>query len=353
MAATGLIEGVRRDTERALLRARNGVKYAAGIGRPRVGLSPSDVVWTRGKAKLLRYQSDRRAGARPLVIVFSILGRTYVLDLLPGSSFVVRMLDKGTDVFLVDFGVPDGVDAGNTLETYVDNYLPRAIRAAAREAASDGVDVLGYCFGGLLAALTAAGHPELPIRNLAVMAAPIDFSQTEGALQALARGRLDVDDVVDDTGNVPPEAVHRMFRTLKPTSGISSYATLWERLWNDDYVDSFQAMAQWARDQVPFPGACARQCVDLLLRRNAVMSGRVQLGARAIMLRDLHCPLLNIIAEHDHIVTPASARPLNDLVGSDDVTELLVPAGHIGLAMSHQSVRYTIPGLTAWLAARN
>lgn len=353
MPGPALIEGIRRDTARALLRGRNGVKYVAGIGRPRVGPTPRETIWRRGKASLFRYESDARAGRRPLVIVFSILGRSYVLDLLPGNSFIQHMLDRGTDVFLVDFGVPDAVDAGNTLETYVDNYLPRAINAAIREAGSGGVDVLGYCFGGLLAALLVAGHPELQVENLAVMAAPIDFGRTEGALQALATGRLRVEDVLDDTGNVPPEAVHRMFRTLKPTAGIASYASLWEKLWNDDFVDGFQAMAQWARDQVPFPGACARQATEELLQRNALMTGRIRLGGREVRLGDIECPVLNIIAEHDHVVAPGAARPLNRLVSSSDVSELLVPSGHIGLAMSHQSVRYTIPGLTSWLAERN
>jgi polyhydroxyalkanoate synthase len=281
--------------------------------------------------------------------VFSIIGRSYVLDLLPGSSFIERMLGEGADVFLVDFGVPDAVDARNTLETYVDNYLPRAISAAVGEARSDGVDILGYCVGGMLTVLLVAGHLELPIRNMAVMATPIDFSRTEGALQAVASGRLEVDDVLDYTGNIPAETVHRMFRAMKPTAGIASYASLWEQLWNDEFVDGFQAMAQWARDQVPFPGECARQMADLLLRRNALMSGRIRLGGRDIELADIACPLLNIVAEHDHVVKPAASRPLNDLVSSTDVSELRVPAGHIGLAVSRQSVRYTIPALTGWL----
>ena len=45
MPAPGLIESVKRDAERSLFRARNGVKYIAGVGRPQVGLSPK--VWCR------------------------------------------------------------------------------------------------------------------------------------------------------------------------------------------------------------------------------------------------------------------------------------------------------------------
>jgi polyhydroxyalkanoate synthase len=320
----------------------------AGIGRPEVGLSPHEVLWGRGKAELWRYDSDRRTRHPPLVIVFSILGRSYVLDLRPGSSFVQQLLGAGTDVFLVDFGVPDEVDAANTLETYVDNYLPRAVRTAA-EATGEEVDVLGYCFGGLITTLCLAAHPDLPVRRIAVMASPVDFSGARGLLGMFARHKLEVAEILDDTGNVPAEAVYRMFRGFKPTSDISTYATLWEHLWNDEFLDGFQAMSQWVRDQVPFPGACAEQCVDLLLRRNALMGSEVALRDRVVHLRDIHQPLLVITAEHDHIVPPSMARPILQLVGSDDVDELSIPAGHVGLVASRQSARHTLPGIVEWL----
>lgn len=306
------------------------------------------MVWGRGKAELWRYESEQRTRSPALVIVFSIFGRTYVLDLRPDNSFVQRMLATGTDLFLVDFGVPDEVDAANTLETYVDNYLPRALRAAAAESGGP-VDVLGYCFGGVLTTLCLAAHPDLPVRKAAVMAAPIDFSQSVGVLGLFARRRLEVSEILDDTGNVPPEAIYRMFQGLKPTSGINTYAMLWEQLWNDDFLDGFQAMNQWIRDQVPCPGACAAQCVDLLLRRNALVEDKVKLGGRPVSLRNIHHPLLVITAEHDHIVPPVQSKPIVHLTGSEVVDELSVPAGHIGLVTSRQSVKYTLPGIVEWL----
>jgi polyhydroxyalkanoate synthase len=319
----------------------------AGIGRPQVGLSPHEVIWRRGKAELWRYDSAERTRTPPLVIVFSIVGRSYVLDLRPGNSFVERMLATGTDLFLLDFGVPDEVDSSNTLETYVDNYLPRALAAAAAETGGE-VDVLGYCFGGVLTLLALAAHPDLPVRRASVMATPVDFSGWEGLLGLFARRRLEVEELLDDTGNVPPEAVYRMFRGFKPTADITTYARLWEQLWNDDFLDGFQAMNQWLRDQVPFPGACAKQCVELLLRRNALATDSVRLGHRRITLRDIHQPFLVITAEHDHIVPPRTARPIVGLVGSQQVDELSIPAGHVGLVTSRHSVT-SVSGILEWL----
>jgi polyhydroxyalkanoate synthase subunit PhaC len=348
----GLIDGLRRDVERNLFRARNGIKYATGLSRPQTGLTPKEVVWSRGKAVMFRYESERRTRRTPVLIVFSVLGRSYVLDLRPDSSFIAHLLNAGLDVYMVDFGVPDGVDATNTLETYVDRYLPAAAKAAMEESGSDGVDVVGYCFGGVLATLLVAGHPEIPFNSLTLMATPFDFSHSEGAIQALMRGKLEIDDLVDDTGNVPASVVHRMFRTLKPTAGISTYAMLWERLWSDEFVDAFQAMSMWAADQVPFPGDLARQCLDLLLRRNLLMTGLVPLRRHKVRLADITCPLLTIYAEGDHIVSPRSSLPINDLVSSKDITTLAIPAGHIGLAVSRHAYKTTIPGLVTWLNAQ-
>jgi polyhydroxyalkanoate synthase subunit PhaC len=64
--------------------------------------------------------------APPLFIVFSLVSRSYVLDLTPGNSFVEHLTDAGFDVFLLDWGVPDERDAHNLLEDYVAGYLPAA-----------------------------------------------------------------------------------------------------------------------------------------------------------------------------------------------------------------------------------
>lgn len=346
----GLLEAIRKDAQRSLFRARNGIKYVTGLSRPEVGQTPRRAVWSRDKATLWRYGAPH-PGQRPIVITFSIMGKPYVLDLQPGNSFVGHLLAADLDVFLLDFGVPDVTDAGNTLETYVEEYIPQALQAARRTAGTDAVDVLGYCLGGMLAALAVAADPGLA-RTLAVMAAPFDFRDMTGVIQAFVRGQLEVDEIVDHTGNIPAEAVHRMFRSLNPTAAISNYATLWERMWNDDFVEIFQIMSRWSRDQVPFPGATARQGVDLLLRRNVLLTGRVPLGGGDILLADITCPVLNIVASHDHIVTPEAARPLNALVGTDDVTEVVVPSGHIGLATGRQAVTTTVPEILRWLNQR-
>jgi polyhydroxyalkanoate synthase len=348
LAPGDLLNRVERDVQRALQRSRNGLRYAAGTQRPKVGRTPKDVVWRRHKSELWRYRSDARRYRPPLVIVHSLVSRSYVLDLYPGNSAVEHLLREGLDVFLLDWGVPDETDAGNTLEYYVDDGIPEAVDAACETAGTDDVNLLGYCFGGVLSLLSAARHPELPIRNLAAMATPVDFSQMETITALVRDGRLDPEDVVEPTGNVPPDVIENGFKLLKPTAEVTQYATLWENLWNDEFMEGYQAMGQWARDHIPFPGAAFEQTVDGLVRANGLVNGTFELGGEKVDLKAITRPVLNIMAERDHIVPLAAAKPLLGLVGSAEKEELQLAAGHAGLVAGRKAAKVTLPGIAGW-----
>ena len=353
LAPADVVERAERDVRRALSRGRNGLRYAAGTSRPKVGQTPKDVVWRRHKAQLWRYRSDARRYRPPVVVVHSLVSRSYVLDLYPGNSAVAFLLRSGLDVLLLDWGVADEADADNTLETYVDGYIPAALAAAQEATGAREVTLLGYCFGGVLALLCAARHPELPLRNLVLMATPVDFRGMEAITAMVRAGRLEPDDLIDETGNVPPEAVEGAFRLLKPTAEASQYANLWQNLWNDEYMEGYQAMGQWTRDHVPFPGATFRQVVEHLVRRNALVEGELVLGGRPVDLGAIDRPLLNVVAERDHIVPLAAARPVPEVVGSGQGEELLLHAGHVGLVAGRAAAKVTLPGIVDWIVAHS
>jgi polyhydroxyalkanoate synthase subunit PhaC len=350
---TALLDRVRRDVDRSILRSRNGLKLLSGVGRPSVGRSAKDVVWRDGKVELWRYRSDQRSVRPPLLFVHSLVSRSYVFDLEPGNSFVEHILGRGFDVYLLNWGEPDELEAANTLETYCDELLPAAVDAVREVASSDRVTVFGYCFGGLLSLLYLAGHPDAPVSSLAVMATPVDFDHM-GPFSALTQaGRVNPEDLLDQTGNVPPEAIRNSFRMLQPTADLTTYANLWQHLWNDDFVHAHQAMTQWSQDHIPFPGACMVQVVDLLARGNRLAAGQVPLGGRTVDLADITVPVLNIVGEKDHIVPPESNAGLTSLVGSAEAEDLRLPAGHVGLIVGRTAHKRNIPAMVEWLLAHS
>jgi polyhydroxyalkanoate synthase len=344
---------VQREVDRSLLRARNGIKHAAGVNRAQVGLSAKDTVWTRDKVQLWRYHNPKVTKAPRILIVMSLISRSYILDLRPGNSFIEHLLEAGYDVFMVDWGVPDQADSRNTIETYVDDYLPLAVSAACEEAGAKALTLIGYCLGGVLAALYLAGHPEAPVRNLVLVATPVDYSKL-GVIAGLVRqGRIDPEKILDDTGNVPADAIRNVFRIRKPTADWVQYANLWENLWNDQFLEGYQAMNQWNNDHVPFAGAAMEQMVRLLIRENRLMKGTLRLGGRKVNLKSIRVPVLNVVAEKDDIVPLASAEPLLDLVGSDDAENLKLAAGHVGLLAGRKAAKETLPSIVEWLDAHS
>lgn len=345
-----VVTRVNREVERAILRSRHGIRGPGGPTGPKVGATPKDVVWRRDKAELWRYRGGPIRYDPPLVIVHSLVSRSYILDLRPGSSAVEFFLGQGLDVFMLDWGVPDELDAENTIETYVDEYLPRAIRAVQQVTGCEEVTLAGYCLGGTFAILYAAGS-EAPVRNLVLMASPVDYDAMGVMVGAVRDGRLDAQDLVDETGNVPASALYAGFYMQAPTKQYAQYATLLDNLWNDRFVDGYQAMSQWSRDHVPFPGAALRQIVDLFVRRNALMAGRVPLADRIVELADVGANVLNAFAERDNVVPVEAVEPLTGLVGQPSRREeLRLGGGHVTFATGGQAFKHTLPAIATWIA---
>jgi polyhydroxyalkanoate synthase subunit PhaC len=349
-----LLARVNRDVERSILRARNGVRYVRGTHRPKLGTTPKDVVWRRGRARLWRYRGGEVRYGPPVVIVHSLVSRSYILDLRPGNSTIEYLVGAGLDVFLLDWGVPDERDADNTLETYVDGYLPRALAAVRRETGCRELTLAGYCLGGVMAMLYAAARPDAGVRNLVLMAAPVDFDAMGPMVAALREGRLDADDLLDETGNVPADALYSGFYMLAPTTEIAQKATLLEHLWNDEFVEAYQAMAQWTRDHVPFPGAVFRQVVDVLVRENALTTGALRLGERVVRLGDVDGEVLVAVAERDGVVPAAATEPALALVGDPARRSVLrLPGGHVTFGAGKAARAHTMPRLTEWITAHS
>ena len=351
-SSVNVLDRVLQEVERNALRARNGIRMAAGLSRPKLGTTPKDVVWRRGRSELWHYRNDSVRFSPPLLIVFSLFSRSYILDLQPGNSFVERLLAAGFDVYLLDWGVPDERDAANQLEDYVDDYIPAAVERVRHLTGAEEINLLGYCFGSVLSLLYAAHHLDAPLRSLTVMTTPVDLQQLGPLTSVIGKDGLDVETMLDADGNLPPQIIHQAFQVLKPTAQITQYVDLWERLWGDDYVTAHQAMAGWASDHIPLPGGVAKQLANLV-QDNAIVNDTLLLGGDRVTLSAITVPFLTVLATRDHIVPEASAAPLIDLVGSQDKHELRLDAGHVGLLVGRGAAKTTIPTIIEFLIERS
>src|SRR5215472_8722590 len=118
-----------------------------------IALTPKELVWTLNKAKLYRYTpvvSAQRRHRIPLLLVFAIMNRPYILDLRPGHSFVEFMVGRGFDVYLLDWGSPGFEDRHLKFDDYALEYLPRVIRKVKALSGCEEFSLLGWCMGAII-----------------------------------------------------------------------------------------------------------------------------------------------------------------------------------------------------------
>ena len=333
---------------RALASARNGIDYARGADIDDLASTPKDAVWSIDKVRLLRVRSERIVHRKPLLIVHSLISRPYIFDLLPGNSVVAWLRDRGHDVYLLDWGVPDHADVANTYVTYVDDYLRPAVGAVRESAGGGDVAMLGYCFGGILALLALGTDPALGVRDLALVATPVDFEGIEPLQSATKHGRLQADDLIDQTGNIPPAIFRRTFRTLRPTNDVAAMATLLDRLSDREYVRNHHALNRWTDDQIPFPGALAHESLQLA-RENGLLAGTARVDGRRADFGDLDLRVLAFMALRDHLVPHPSATAIERLLPRAEVGRVEIDSGHVALLLGARAQRQTLPALHEWL----
>jgi polyhydroxyalkanoate synthase len=290
----------------------------------------------------------------PLVFVFALVNRPYILDIVAGKSVVEHFVRAGFDTYMVDWGIPNHADRHNTLHDYVDGYLVHVVEHLRQRCGAEQVSVLGYCMGGTLSAMFTALYPQW-VKNLILLAAGIDFSTRSGLLNLWCQPQyFDVDAFVDAWGNCPAAFLQAGFTLLKPVANlIEKPLSLWERLDDDRFVDEYLTMETWLADNIPVAGETFREFVKGLYQQNLLVQSRMRIGRRLVDLKRITCPVLNLMATRDDLVPCAQSEPFNDLVGSTDRRTIKLDSGHIGLAMGSKAQRELWPEATRWLAQRS
>lgn len=323
--------------------------------RVKKGATPSEVVYEEDRIKLLRYTSDKpRKYATPLLFVFALVNRPYILDLKTGKSVVSHFLDRGFDTYLLDWGVPDDADRFLTLDDHINGYLLNSVQHIRERTGSNQVNVLGYCMGGTMSAMFTSIHQDL-VRNLILLAAGIDFSGRDGLLQTWADPAVfDVDRFVAAYGNCPAWFLQSGFTMLKPIGNlVEKPINLFERLDDEAFVDDYFTMEGWLNDNIPVPGEVYREFIKYLYQQNRLVQGTMPLGRHVVNLKNITCPILNLMANKDDLVPCSQSRTFNDLVSSSDRRSVEFKAGHIGLAVSSRAQKELWPQACDWLAARS
>jgi polyhydroxyalkanoate synthase len=331
-----------------------GRGFGSGTEDP-TPVTPYDVIYEGGKVSLRHYQPERRVHATPIVLVYALIKRPFVLDLQQGKSVVESLLKQGFEIYLIDWIPPTKADRWRGFETYVNEDLANAVRAVQIAEGVEQVTMLGYCFGALLALLYTPGHRE-SVRNLITLTIPFDMGRRELAFYNLMDGMTDaaVELIAQVYGNCPAWMVNGGFVAMAPVHhALDKYVGLYRNAKRDGYAEMFELFEHWMQSDVPIAGQIFRELVKQVFKRNALVKGEFKLGDKLVDLKEIKCPLLNVVAEYDDVVHPQSSLPLPEYVGSEDKRNLTFPTGHLGAVVSAGAIGKLWPQVGEWLATRD
>lgn len=320
-----------------------------------VGQTPKEVIWTRNKAQLYHYlpQSPRKY-REPLLMIYSLMNKAFIVDLRPGSSMIEFLVRQGYEVYLLDWGMPGPEDADMKIDDYVMDYLPRAVKHTLRHAKADQLNMLGYCLGAVLSMCYVATHPEAPVKNLITLTVPLDFSDQTLFNDWLNPQHMNLGRILEAYGNIPGEFMDFGMRLKDPVPGfITSYTGFFDKVLDDRAIESWISMQKWMNEPIPFAGAAFKQCAEELWLKNKLIKNEFMLRGQRVDLRNIKMSYLNVLAEKDTIVPSCQSEMALDLVGSTDKEQVVLPGGHIGLAVGRVAVKGLWPKLDSWLGQRS
>jgi polyhydroxyalkanoate synthase len=348
---------IRAMAEQAMMLGRRLAETRGG-STIEIATSPKDEIWRDGKIRLYRYRpmGDNLSTLGPMLIMHGLIGRQSMTDLEPGRSLVLRLLEAGVDLYVIDWGNPGRADQFNDFTDYAEFHLGDAIDVVRVASGAEKVALFGICQGGVFAACHAARHPDA-VSGLVLTVTPIDFhadilSPQPGLLNVWVRSlpaKL-LADLIDERGNLSGQLTGALFQQLTPVRTLAKYTSgLVELADNAEALETFLRMEMWLADRPDHPGAVAKEWLIGLYLENRLVRGEFQIDSDAVDLTAIECPVLNIFGAEDHIIPPPCSRALGGILSGRDYQELEVPTGHVGVFVSRRAQTMVAPAIVQWL----
>ena len=312
-------------------------------------LIPPPPLWEMDGIELLDYGASAQAPPpqRPVLVVPSLVNRSYIMDLMENGSFLRFLASRGLRPLLIDWG-DTGADRGErTLDWYIAEILSKALGEATDVNNGNPVPVIGYCMGGTLAAALTVLHPE-QISSLVLLATPWDFHcDHNGPHPGIAAARPGLEAMISSFGLLPVDALQSMFFSLDPLLGWRKFRAFSRLKPDSAKARAFVALEDWLNDGTPLTAAVARGCLFGWYLDNEPARGVWTVAGSEIDASAIRCPVLAAIPGKDRIVSPASARALIETI--PDGEWISPDAGHIGMMVGGSAKKKLWEPVCEWL----
>lgn len=315
-----------------------------------------------------RMPIQRRQYPVPLVLVPPLGVTTETFDLMPQRSLVRYLAASGFKVYLVDWGKPQKKHAHLNLKDYSYDMLGLALEKVRKHSGSRDLSLMGWCMGGLLCLLHQGQVQDAHIRNIVTVASPIDLESGAGAIAGMAGVAQALNGPAQLVSNytnfrlntldparlgLPAWATTLVFKLTDPVSSVTTYWDLLTRLWDREFVESHSTTSDYLNNMLMYPGGVIKDMALTVVTKNQFVTGKVEVGDNLAELDRIESSLLVFAGERDHLVQPAVAEKIVDIVASKDKEFRTAPGGHMGVIIGSKAQGAVWAETVEWLSTRS
>lgn len=294
-----------------------------------IAVTPGAVVSRDERCEVLQYRpTTATVRTAPVMVLPPQINRYYFLDLAPGRSFVEYAVSRGLQVFMVSWVNPTAENRDWSLDDYV-GTVDRALDAVCDIAGSDDAHVMGFCAGGITAAVTEAhlaARGEDRVRTASFAVTLLDWHVRSlvgmmGAGSVVAAGRRGS----QKAGVLDGKALGSLFSLLRPNDLVWNY-------WVNNNLmgekpPSFDVLA-WNADSTRMPAALHGNFLDVFEKNLLTIPGAMHVAATPIDLSTITHDAYVVGAQSDHLTPWRGCYATTQLLGGK-TDFVLSSSGHI------------------------
>jgi polyhydroxyalkanoate synthase len=339
-----LVRGMRmlaEDLERGGgdLKLRQADTSAFQVGRE-VANTPGKVISQNDVCQIIQYDATTEMVLkRPLVIVPPWINKFYILDLNPQKSFIKWCVDQGHTVFVVSWVNPNEKQAGKSFEHYSREGILHALDVVEEVTGASDVNLIGYCVGGTLLAVTLAlmaKHGDKRAGTATFFTTQVDFTHA-GDLKVFVDEEqiARVEASMATKGYLEGSKMANAFNMLRSRDLIWPYVV-------DNYLKGKAPLPfdllYWNSDSTRMPAANHSFYLRNCYLENRLSKGTMEVGGEKLDLGEVTIPIYNLATREDHIA-PARSAYLGSQFFGGKVTYVLSGSGHIAGVVNPPSMK--------------
>jgi polyhydroxyalkanoate synthase len=295
--------------------------------------TPGRVVYQNDLIQLIQYEpAGNEVFKRPLLIIPPWINKYYILDLREDNSFIRWAVQQGHTVFAVSWVNPDAKLAQKRFDDYMQEGVLDALEQIRDITGERDCNVVGYCLGGTLLAITlawlAAKKQEKLIASATFLTTLLDFENSGDLKLFMDDSQLALmDQSMAEKGVLEAKNLQKTFSLLRANDLIWSFVVNNYLMGREPFPFD---LLYWNDDSTNMPAAMHSFYLRKMYRDNELTKpGGIAMLGTPIDLQKITAPAYFLSTREDHIAPWRATYAGIKLLGSKSISFTLAASGHI------------------------